>query len=74
MATPFTDDPTGTATNPAVDTTGLNVAFESTGDLAGTGNPGARQVFVRRPDGSIAQVSTGVGTSRNPVVSAKTHA
>lgn len=73
VATPLIDDPTATATNPAVDTTALNVAFESIGDLPGTGNPGARQVFVRRPDGSIAQMSTGVGTSRNPVVSAKKH-
>ena len=72
VATPFTDDPTGTATNPAVDTAGSNVAFESAGDLAGTGNR-ARQIFVRHLDGSIAQVSTGVGTSRNPVVSPKKH-
>jgi hypothetical protein len=49
----------------------LRVAFESTGDLAGTGNPGARQIFVRQPDGTLMQASLGTGTSRNPVVSAK---
>jgi Tol biopolymer transport system component len=68
---PFTQDPTGTSGNPAVDAEGLHVAFESTGDLAGTGNAGARQVFVRGLDGVTWQASTGVGTSRNPVVSAK---
>lgn len=63
-------DPTGTSSNPALDPRGLYVAFESTGDLAATGNPGARQVFLRRPDGSVVQVSRGVGTSRDPVVNA----
>lgn len=65
----LTTDPTGTATNPAADA--VYVAFESTGDLAGTGNPGARQIFVRSKDGTFQQASMGVGTSRNPVVSAK---
>jgi hypothetical protein len=67
----FTRDATGTSVNPAVDAEGLRVAFESTGDLAGTGNSGVRQVFVRGIDGTTVQASTGVGTSRNPVVSAK---
>jgi Tol biopolymer transport system component len=68
---PLTDDVTGTSENPAVDSEGLRVAFESSGDLAGTGNSGARQIFVRDPDGTIRQASTGTGTSRNAVVSAK---
>ena len=68
---PLTDDVTGTSGNAAVDGEGLRVAFESSGDLAGTGNAGARQVFVRDPDGTTRQASTGAGTSRNPVVSAK---
>jgi hypothetical protein len=67
----LTDDVTGTSGNPAVDGEGLHVAFESSGDLAGTGNAGARQIFVRDPDGTTRQASTGAGTSRNPVVSAK---
>jgi WD40-like Beta Propeller Repeat len=68
---PLTDDVTGTSENPAVDAEGLRVAFESSGDLAGTGNAGVRQIFVRDPDGTIRQASTGTGTSQNAVVSAK---
>jgi hypothetical protein len=59
------NDPTGTSANPALDLTGFTVAFESTADLASTGNAGARQVFLRRIDGSIQQVSRGDGTSAN---------
>lgn len=66
------NDPTGTSINPSIDTTGNVIAFESTADLAGTGNPpGVRQVFVRELDGSIRQLSKGVGTSRNVIVSPK---
>ncbi|HEV7730608.1 MAG TPA: hypothetical protein VGR62_00535 [Candidatus Binatia bacterium] len=69
---PVSNDPTGTSQNPSLDTVGLRVAFESQGDLANTGNPpGTSQVFLRNPDGSITQVSQGVGSARNPVVSAK---
>ncbi len=69
---PVSNDPTGTSQNPSLDTVGLRVAFESQGDLASTGNPpGTSQVFLRNPDGSITQVSTGVGSARNAVVSAK---
>ena len=53
------DDPTGTSVNPTVDATGLTVAFESTGDLAGTGNLGARQIFLSGLNGSVTQVSQG---------------
>ena len=67
--TALTKDPTGTSSNPAVDELGRNIAFESTGDLAKTGNAGARQIFVVQPGGSFQQLSTGVGTSRNPTVS-----
>jgi Tol biopolymer transport system component len=69
MLAPLTQDPSGTSTNPVVDTAGLRIAFESAGDLAGTGHPGILQVYVRQPDGSIEQASTGVGTSRNAVLS-----
>jgi hypothetical protein len=66
------NDPTGTSSNPSVDNTANVIAFESTADLAATGNPaGVRQVFVRDRDGSIRQLSTGVGTSRNAVLSPK---
>lgn len=64
-------DPTGTSENPAVDKSGRRVVFESTGDLAGTGNAGARQIFMREPTGLLVQLSTGQGTSRNPMLSAK---
>ncbi|MGH7895799.1 MAG: hypothetical protein ACREQL_14095, partial [Candidatus Binatia bacterium] len=63
-----TVDPTGTSANPAVDLLGIYVAFESTGDLAATGNAGARQIFLRHPDGAVTQLSRGSGTSRNPSV------
>jgi Tol biopolymer transport system component len=66
---PLTQDPSGTSTNPVVDTAGLRIAFESAGDLAGTGHPGIPQVYVRQPDGTIQQASMGVGTSRNAVLS-----
>jgi hypothetical protein len=65
-------DPTGTSANPALDLTGLTVAFESTADLAGTGNSGARQVFLRQVDGSLQQVSRGAGTSENASVGVRT--
>jgi hypothetical protein len=65
------DDPSGTSMNPAIDGVGKYVAFESTADLAGTGNAGVRQIFLRDASGGIRQVSRGVGTSRNPVLSAK---
>src|SRR4029077_15504203 len=65
-------DLTGTSVNPALDPRGLYVVFESTGDLASAGNMGARQIFLRSPDGTLVQVSHGAGTSRNPVVNAKT--
>jgi hypothetical protein len=68
-ATALTKDPTGTSSNAAVDVLGTHIAFESTGDLANTGNAGARQIFVLQPDGSFQQASSGVGTSRNPTVS-----
>jgi hypothetical protein len=64
-------DPTGTSANPSVDPIGIYTAFESTADLAATGNAGARQVFLRSPDGTIAQLSHGSGTSGNPSVGIK---
>ena len=67
--TGLTQDGSGTSTNPVVDVAGLRVAFESAGDLAGTGHPGILQVYVRQPDGTIEQASSGLGTSRNAVLS-----
>lgn len=64
-------DETGTSADPAVDRLGRVVAFSSTGDLALTGNAGARQVFLRDLRGGVAQVSVGAGTSRHPSVGAK---
>lgn len=64
-------DPTGTSENPAMDKSGRRVVFESTGDLAGTGNAGARQIFLRESNGILFQVSSGEGDSRNPMLSAK---
>jgi Tol biopolymer transport system component len=62
--TGLTQDASGTSINPVVDVAGLRVAFESAGDLAGTGHPGILQVYVRQPDGTIEQASSGLGTSR----------
>ena len=66
---PLTQDTSGTSTNSVVDIAGLRVAFESAGDLTGTGHPGILQVYVRQPDSTIQQASVGVGTSRNAVLS-----
>jgi hypothetical protein len=64
-------DPSGTSANAAVDAYGLYTAFESTADLAATGNAGARQVFLRHPDGTLTQLSRGSGTSGNPSLGIK---
>jgi hypothetical protein len=64
-------DPTGTSANPSEDRYGLYVAFEATGDLAGTGNAGARQVFLHDPDGGVTQVSRGTGRSGNASIGPK---
>lgn len=66
---PVSLDPTGTSENPSTDSTGRVVVFESTGDLASTGNLGQRQVFLRDRTGTIRQLSRGLGASRNAVVS-----
>jgi len=67
----LSNDPTGTSSNPALDAAGQRVVFESHGDLANTGNAGARQVFLRDVDGTIRQLSTGFGTSGNAVISVR---
>jgi hypothetical protein len=59
-----TNDASGTSTNAAVDELGLFVAFESA-------ETGTSQVFLRTPDGTITQISTGMGTSRNGSVAFK---
>jgi Tol biopolymer transport system component len=63
-----THDPTGTSRNPAVNNRGNRLAFESQGNLAGTGNVGAQQVFLRGPDSTFSQLSSGAGRSGNPVM------
>jgi Tol biopolymer transport system component len=60
-----THDPTGTSVNPALGARGARLGFESEGDLAGTGNDGVRQVFVRDRTGVVLQISQGDGTSSN---------
>jgi hypothetical protein len=60
-----THDPTGTSIRPTLNRTGRVLAFESTGDLADTGNVGASQIFVRDQSGAIRQMSLGAGASHN---------
>jgi hypothetical protein len=64
-----THDPTGSSVNPALSGQGDSMAFESVGDLAGTGNSGVRQIFFRTTDGNISQVSQGQGASQNAALS-----
>jgi len=64
-------DPSGTSANPSIDGKGARIAFESTGNLSGQNQTGARQIFVRDGDGSVRQLSRGLGASRNPVLSAR---
>jgi hypothetical protein len=69
-----THDPTGTSVNPALDGLGDLLAFESQGDLAGTGASGSSQIFLATvgPPGSnptLTQVTQGSGTSRNAALS-----
>lgn len=61
------NDATGTSGDPVVSGNGRRVAFESRGDLAGTGNNGAQQVFVAEVDavGPPQQLSVGAGQSGN---------
>lgn len=60
-----THDPTGTSIRPTLNRTGRVLAFESTGDLADTGNTGVSQIFVRDQSGSMRQISRGEGASHN---------
>jgi Tol biopolymer transport system component len=66
--TQVTHDPTGTSAEPSLSGSGGRLAFESLGDLAGTGNAGVRQIFLRGSNGAITQVSHGAGASRNPAL------
>jgi hypothetical protein len=68
VVTQVTHDPTGTSVNPALSGRGSILAFESTGDLANTGNAGTRHIFLRSADGTLTQVSSGDGPSRNPAL------
>jgi dipeptidyl aminopeptidase/acylaminoacyl peptidase len=64
----ITHDPTGTSVNPALAAAGSWLAFESEGDLAGAGNSGGRQIFLRDKFGNLTQASRGAGLSRNAVL------
>ena len=61
-----THDPSGTSTNPTLGVQGNTLAWQSSGDLAGTMNAGVQQIFIRGVDGVVTQVSRGNGTSGNP--------
>ena len=61
-----THDPTGTSANPAFDYFSDLLAFESAGDLTGSGSLGTLQVYLRDGYGGLVQLSRGRGTSRNP--------
>jgi Tol biopolymer transport system component len=58
---------TGDNQNPAVSFTGTVVAYDSTADPAGTGNPG-RQIVIARSGVSLAGPTDPTGTSANPTV------
>jgi len=65
-----THDSTGTSINPEMNGQGARIAFESHGDLDPGQNPtGASQIFMRQHNGSIQQMSSGQGTSRNVAIS-----
>ena len=65
----FFNDPTGTSTNPSVSRKASAIAWESRGDLAGTGMNSGRQIFfLRRSDPRVQQLSRGRGESRNPAL------
>jgi Tol biopolymer transport system component len=68
VVTQVTHDPTGTSVNPALSGRGSTLAFESTGDLANTGNAGTRHVFRRLANGILTQMSNGDGPSRHPAL------
>jgi len=72
--TQVTHDSTGTSTNPVLDGRGELLAFESRGDLTGTGASGAPQIFLATigppgSDPSLRQVTQGSGTSQNAALS-----
>ena len=72
-STQLTHDPTGTSVNPFIAGRGNQIAFESQGDLAGTGTSGGSQIFLITAMVTgpvvVTQVTYGVGTSRNAVLS-----
>jgi Tol biopolymer transport system component len=66
--TQVTHDPTGTSVNPALSGRGRHLVFESSGDLAGLGDPQIPHVFVWNGLSAFRRVSQGVGPSHNPVL------
>jgi hypothetical protein len=71
ILTQVSEDPTGTSAKPSLDTVGRAIAWESKGNLTGDNPGGASQIFLRDRFGVTRQLSTGNGTSRNVVVSAR---
>ena len=68
--TPILETPiatTGDNQNPAVSFTGSIVAYDSTADPAGTGNPG-RQIVIAHSGVPLAGPSDPTGTSANPTL------
>ena len=62
----YFNDPTGTSANPSVSRKASSVAWESRGNLAGTGSTAGRRIFfLRRSDPTVRQLSRGQGDSRN---------
>src|SRR5262249_2741073 len=63
-------DASGTSDDPTLDKRGTTVAFGSAGGL-GLGAAGVRRVYVRDRFGFLTLVSSGSGSSRKAMVSAK---
>jgi hypothetical protein len=61
-----THDASGSSSNPTVSSAANRLAFESSGNLAGSAPPGSRHIYVRNNDGTFAQISRGAGISTNP--------
>lgn len=71
ILTQISNDPSGTSANPSLDTVGRTVAWQSQGDLAGENPSGALQIFVKDRFAQLRQMSSGNGSSRNVVLSAR---
>jgi Tol biopolymer transport system component len=63
-----THDPTGTSIDPALSGRGRQLAFESSGDLAGLGDSQVPHVFLWDGLSTFRRISQGDGESHNPVL------